>query len=168
MDTIEVKEEKRSWQDRRKNDVDKRFLIVLKDLLFQHIFAIIGGLVILLGAWWAVGSQLKTNTDNIKKNTESITVLDDRMMNAEKAEIQLRADDKLVIQRLDAISGDIKDLKSTLTTLDGKLNERMTRMSDKTQSQFEELKKILYKPVVDNNTTHFDIVDLSTGNMASK
>jgi len=165
----ETLEEKRSWSDRRKNNVDKRFLMILKDLLFQHIFAIIAGLVLCLGAWWAVGSQLKDNTVNIGKNTESISSLETRMMKTEKDDIELRSADQLVILRLDAISGDIKDLKSTLTTLDSKMNERMTRMTDKTQTQFDELKKILYKPVIGKDTTtHFDLIEMNTGDIAKK
>ena len=159
----EVKEDRRQIRDRR-GTIDSRVGWAIKDFLMGHAKVILGTLIIGSGAWYAVGYQIKTNTENINKNTASITVLDERMMKAEKTDIELHGADLLVVARLDSISSDIKDLKSTVEKLDTKMNDRMTKMGDRTQSQFEEIKKILYKPAIGSSRSQMS--DMSMDEIA--
>jgi len=164
-----LKEERRRVIDRRGN-VDSRVVVAVKNFLFAHSKVILGTIIVVCGSWYALGNQVKLNTETGNRNIEDIAKLEVRAMNTEKMDIELHAADQLVLQRLDTISGDIKDLKSTLTLLDSKMNDRMNKMNEKNELQYNEIRKLLYKPVVGNNasSTHFDIIEMSAGDIARK
>jgi len=89
-----------------------------------------------------------------EKNSAGLELHGIQITNIEKKTIELHAADEMSMQKLDMISNDIKDLKNIVEKLDIKMNDRMTKMGDKTQAQFDELKKILYKPVIGTTWIH--------------
>jgi len=118
-----------------------------------------------------IGTVLATvryQGQDLEMQKKLVSVDHDKIANCELVESRLHDADEMAIIKLDSISSDIKDLKNTLTALDTKMNDRMSKMGDRTQAQFDEIKKILYKPVVGDNTTRFDMIDLSTGNLVKK
>lgn len=92
--------------------------------------------------WQAVqGADIKDHTTIINTHRERIAL-------CEQADIKLNSADEKALMKLEAIDNGIKDLKTTVEKLDVKMNERMTKMSEKNQLQFDEMKKILYKPAI--------------------
>ena len=115
------------------------------------------------GCVYALGVQVI----DIRKNEGGIEVNKSRIEALEKNEIKLTSADEKAIMKLDSISCDLKDLKTTIQLLDSKMNERMSKMNERNDLRFDELKKILYKPVV-GGVSHFDIIEMSSGEIVKK
>ncbi len=128
--------------------------ILLRNLIW--IVTVIAGVGTVLATVAYQGKDLDTQKAMIAADHE-------RIAKCEQSEIRLTDADNLVVVRLENIENGIKDLKETVDKLDLKMTDRMNRMTDKTQSQFDELKKILYKPVVGNT-----VESVSSNAIASK
>jgi len=81
---------------------------------------------------------------NISENSGLINISREKIVNLEQADIRLAGADERAMLKLESIDNGIKDLKVTVERLDGKMN----KMNERVQVQFDEMKKILYKPVV--------------------
>ena len=95
---------------------------------------------------------------SITENTAAINISRERIVLCEQADIRLMSTDEKALLKLEIIDAGIKDLKGTVEKLDMKMNERITKLSDKTQTQFDDLKKILYKPVVSGDLSFSNYV----------
>ena len=126
----------------------------IKDALTRNLIWVITTLVT-IGIWiGTVQFQGKT----VEAQGAMINQDRERIIAVEKTTIQLHSADELAMQKLDGISSDIKELKGSIEKLDTKMNERMVKMTDRTQSQFDEIKKLIYKPAI--GSTYFDSNDI--------
>ena len=115
----------------------------IKDALTRNLIWVITTLIT-IGVWiGTVQFQGKT----VEAQGAMISQDRERIVAVEKTTISLHSADELAMQKLEGIQSGIKDLKDTVEKLDIKMNDRMTRMGDKNQAQFDEIKKLIYKPV---------------------
>lgn len=129
-------------------------VVDLKGILLRNLVWVIVTLV-------SVGTVLATvayQGKDIEAQKNLIASDHDRIAKCEQVDIKLAGVDEKTLQKLESIDSGIKDLKNTVEKLDVKMNERMTKMSDRTQLQFDELKKILYKPVVSSVLDDLSVV----------
>ena len=128
-------------EDRRVNVKDRRItngaLVVIKEAILSNLKFFITIVIIATGAWYTLGSQVQDNTKNVSKNGNILDKVSERVVLVEKNAIELKATDQITMQKLDGIDSSIKDLKMYVEKMDAR-----------NQKEFDEIKKLVYKPAI--------------------
>ena len=127
-----------------------------KGLIEKHWIGMVIGLVSASVAYGGLVYRQCEIQKITEKNAMGLEAHGTQITAIEKTTIELHAQDQMAMQKLEGIQVGIKDLKETVEKMDIKMNDRMTKMNDRNQVQFDEIKKILYKPVIGTTYLHDD------------